>query len=232
MKKRLFAVYLPIGLAILGGLCILARVLGIAGVFRMSSDAMMPTFAQGERLLVCKWPDMGRKDLVAYFDTSLAAPGYREAKRDLFVGRIVALGGDQLEMSKGRVLINGQPLEQDAALFFYWAMSKADYQANRARFEGPPIPVYPDSVLVALQESQANEIQKHLPLRFYDFPLKRPDAANPWGTLGEHWSMNAMGPITIPQGFVFILGDHRHNSEDSRLRGLVPESDIFGKVIF
>lgn len=39
------------------------------------------------------------------------------------------------------------------------------------------------------------------------------------------------GPVQIPAGHYFMLGDYRDNSEDSRLRPLTPAEDITGKII-
>ena len=46
----------------------------------------------------------------------------------------------------------------------------------------------------------------------------------------EYRSHDDWGPQVIPEGYYFVMGDHRNNSSDSRHWGMVPKKYIIGRV--
>ncbi len=48
--------------------------------------------------------------------------------------------------------------------------------------------------------------------------------------LPEYRSHDDFGPTIIPEGYDFVMGDHRNNSSDSRHWGMVPKRYIIGRV--
>jgi signal peptidase I len=43
-------------------------------------------------------------------------------------------------------------------------------------------------------------------------------------------AVRSFGPLTVPPGHYFFLGDNRDNANDSRFMGFVPEDDIRGRM--
>jgi signal peptidase I len=48
--------------------------------------------------------------------------------------------------------------------------------------------------------------------------------------LGDMQKLDNFGPVTVPQGSLFVMGDNRDRSFDSRFWGFVPLKDVLGKA--
>ncbi len=82
--------------------------------FSVPSESMVPTLQVGDRILVSKSASYQPKrgDIVVFRSHHVIGEGGKVAesqKSHFFVKRLVALGGDQVEIIQGQLWVNGQP---------------------------------------------------------------------------------------------------------------------------
>ena len=87
-------------------------------------------------------------------------------------------------------------------------------------------PLNPDKSFVKRVIAEEGDSVRIVDGRVYvnDIPLQDDYVAD------EFRSHDDWGPQNIPEGYYFVMGDHRNNSSDSRHWGMVPKRYIIGKV--
>ncbi len=208
----------------------------IAKPFYIPSESMMPNLLVGDRLVVSKYPYgwnwssvsfhllprgdwrlLGR--MPEYGDIVIVVP--RNRNEDL-IKRVVALPGDRIRLVNGQIVLNGKPVPQSVEPPLELAVDE-NTKCDAAVYPGAYArkPSGKDvCVLPVLTETMPNGAT----YRIIDIADR---------------SSDHMNEITIPQGHVFLMGDNRDDSADSRfsieergLGGPVPLSSIGGRAEF
>jgi signal peptidase I len=191
----------------------------VAKPFYIPSESMVPGLLTGDQLVVSKFPYgwsyvspsfhvlpfvRGRilGKLPERGDVVIASPPSRLDED--YIKRVIGLPGDRIEVRGGTVIINGVPVKRSAVVLRPIPVD-----------EGQPCidPKYADYRSVAAD----GKTTCALPVIRETLPNGRSyDTID----LGYEPSVDDYPPTTIPTNHVFLMGDNRDNSADSR----VPEA--------
>lgn len=197
----------------------------VVEAFKIPSGSMIPTLMIGDHIFVNKFVYGLRIPFTKKKIVALGSPERGEAvvfmypldeSKD-FIKRVVGLPGDRIRIQGDRLDINGTTVERQALQVVPEADSADGLlriipEAVADQAGQQTIPVYPGWQEFAYYFEKLGEMN-HL-VQFDE----RPSAADL--------------DFEVPEGHLFVMGDNRDNSSDSREWGFVPLENVKGKALF
>lgn len=198
--------------------------------FSIPSESMLPRLWNGDYLVASKW-SYGISKYSMPFSAPLIPGRIFASEPDRgdvvifkhpidgtdYIKRVIALPGDNVAMRNGQVILNGVPVRKERIADFV-------------------IPVSPNTVCAwgALrEETESGDIT----CRYAQFRETLPSGVT-YNVLdfGDTIADN-YGPKIVPEDRIFVMGDNRDNSQDSRFParsdggvGFVPQDMLVGKA--
>lgn len=207
----------------------------IVAPFSIPSGSMLPTLLIGDYVFVAKWPygysrysfpfgippfegrimtDLpDRGDVVVF-----RAPGERESGD--FIKRAIGRPGDTVEVRGGMLVLNGRAIPREPEGFV-------------------EIPITANSPCRVVPGATPQVSGDGLACRYPAYRETLPDGTS-YLVLDQVDNPRAddLGPTLVPDGHVFLMGDNRDDSLDSRYSpaeggiGLVPVENLIGRGFF
>jgi signal peptidase I len=203
---------LSLGLALL---IVFAIRSSLVEAFKIPSGSMMPTLLTGDHIFVNKF-EYGLRlpfsNWIAYRRPppqrgDIVVFEYPKDDRIYFIKRVIGAPGDVIEIKNKTVFVNHNRLSQETLSTENSARilnSLDDHHFN---------PDHLDVLSEHLSEGSGHDLAHSILLDKTNFAL------------------DSFGPITVPSDALFVMGDNRDFSNDSRFWGFVPLKNVKGKAM-
>ena len=199
-------------------------------MFNIPSESMLPGLMNGDYLVASKWPYGYTKNSLPFDLPLIPGRWFADApeRGDIvifkhpidgtdYVKRAIALPGDVIELRDGRVILDGEPLP-------------------RRKIDDVAIPVSANTRCAwgarSDRDADGRAVCRYTAYREM-LPGGRAYLTLDFGSLPQ----DDYGPVAVPDGTIFVMGDNRDNSQDSRFPpepgggvGFVPQALLVGRA--
>ena len=213
----------------------------IAKPFYIPSTSMLPNLFVGDRLIVSKYPYGWNWSSISFhlaprgdWRLNPETPEYGDivvpvhpTRDEDYIKRVVALPGDTIAVRGGQITLNGEAVEQRIEPAMEVPVGYDKQVCNGA-------PCLSDFARYRTRNAQGEEV--------FAIPVMRetlPNGATYRVIDHVTQGLDDYPEITVPEGHVFVMGDNRDHSADSRaevfaqgLGGPVPLENIGGRAEF
>lgn len=215
---------------------------GFVEPYRIPSGSMIPTLLIGDQLLVNKM-SFGPDLFIPYIDVDFPGRGvdHYEKGAPLYT---IRLGGHKLVIASRKLWIRRLPQRGEVVVFRYPDHPRDDYIKRVVGLPGDTVELRDGSLYIN------GELQPERSIEDYEGPVSRSGCSGfslfeedldregePYPHLvircdspGYSFSRN-MQPRTVPEGMLFMMGDNRDQSSDSRSWGFAPVSFLKGSAM-
>lgn len=178
--------------------------------FKIPSGSMIPTLAIGDQIFVNKWVYGLRVPFTSIRLIDFAPPKngdvvvfiFPNEPHDDFIKRVIGVPGDTVELRRGIVYVNGKEVTRDA---------------------NGPVDVWDRETNSSLWTQQHSDaFTEHLGDKTYTV-LEDPMMPS----RSDNFALTE-----VPPGKLFVMGDNRDHSYDSRAWGMVPMQNVLGRAMF
>ena len=212
--------------------------------FSIPSGSMLPNLLVGDYLFVSKWSYGYSRYSLPFAPINFQGRilGGTPARGDVvvfrhpttgedWVKRVIGLPGDRIEVRGGQVILNGQPVPRQQIDAFDLPVSPNS--PCRSAQSVTPDPA--DPALVVREESRPDGAHCLYPRFRETLPGGRTYEVLDQGlSTGDNFAVGQ--PITVPAGHLFMMGDNRDDSMDSRFStdqlgvGYLPIDNALGRA--
>jgi signal peptidase I len=195
--------------------------------FYIPSSSMLPSLYIGDYLFVAKWPygysrysfPFGFPKFDGRILGALPERGdvvvFRHPVEDAdLIKRVIGLPGDTVEIRGGRLILNGRPV-------------------NLSNPRPHTIPITPNSPCNSVLDRAAGDAA----CDFFSYRETLPGGPG-YTVLDQLGSpLDDFQPTTVPDGHLFVMGDNRDSSADSRIAaplggvGFLPVDNLIGRAM-